>query len=251
MKKAKEVSVEVMIEEFVIDEFSVWLKGTTPIILNAMSEKAKRELLNPRGSKTRVDKLLPKHDPYVEYRNSIYKDTTADGPTRIIFPCPAFKRAMKTAANEISGMRIAQINRLIHVGGYMTPIYGVPKLYMAVVISGGISRAPDLRTRAVLPEWCCKINVKLFGEAFNQTNVSRLLGMAGKVCGVGDDRGEKGHGDFGCFDVSSESECAAIVAAGGREAQDKALEEIQYFDEESMKLCEWHYEENKRRGRVA
>jgi len=53
---------------------SFWLKGKTPIIFNAMSAKAKHDLLLPKGRKTAAEKAQTlKHDPEEEYRNSVYR----------------------------------------------------------------------------------------------------------------------------------------------------------------------------------
>ena len=59
--------------------------GTSPIILNRMSEKVRHELLLPKGRKTAADKAgTLKHDPLSEFRSSPYTNE-GDGPTYLSY----------------------------------------------------------------------------------------------------------------------------------------------------------------------
>ncbi len=56
--------------------------GTSPLILNRMSEKAKRTLLLPGGRKTAAEKQsTAKHDPYAEFHASGYRSPDPKAPT--------------------------------------------------------------------------------------------------------------------------------------------------------------------------
>ncbi len=54
--------------------FECCILGTSPLILNRMSQKAQRELLMPKGKKTAVEKATTlKHRPVEEFRASAYQ----------------------------------------------------------------------------------------------------------------------------------------------------------------------------------
>src|SRR3990172_8966641 len=88
--------------------------GSTPLILNRMSEKASRELLLPRKKSQAERAANLKHNPPEEYRASAYRAKESDkkAPTRILLPATAFKGAMASVATDIPGAARAQIGRL-------------------------------------------------------------------------------------------------------------------------------------------
>ena len=116
MAKAKENTPEsITIQGVDVGAMEVCILGESPLIFNRMAEKAKRELLLPKGKKTAADRAQSiKHDPIAEFRASVYQ-RKGDGPTRLIFPAPAFKGAMASAALETPGAKKAQIGRLAWV----------------------------------------------------------------------------------------------------------------------------------------
>ena len=218
------------------------LIGESPLIFNCMSEKAKRELLMPKGRRTRADRAESlKHNPPEEYRASIYRNLADDAPTRLMFPSPGVKGAMATAALDMPGTRKSEIGRLVWVEGYHVPVYGVPKLLMSVVRSADIAHTPDIRTRAIMPVWGLIVVVRFIQPKLKATSIHNLLAAAGLVSGLGDFRQEKGKGSFGQFRVVDprDEELQAIMKTGGREAQDAALADPECHDAESFSLYNW------------
>jgi hypothetical protein len=132
-KKVSGVLEAIEVEPLRVGSLTVWLKGRTPLICNRMAGKAMRELLFPKGRKTTAEKQqLLKHDPVSEWRNSmtlrmrtLTMRTGNDGPTRLLFPAPAVKGAMCTAALETKGTNKTQIGRLVWVKDYSLDLYGV------------------------------------------------------------------------------------------------------------------------------
>lgn len=224
--------------------------GRTPLIVNRLSEKAKHELLLPRGKKTSGDKASSlKHDPISEFRASAY--LLEEGPTLLGFPSIAFKKAMSLAALEMPGMKKAQILRLVYMPKSMISIYGIPKLFCAVTRSADMNKTPDIRTRCIVPEWAAEITVEYPTPHLNETSVGTLLHAAGFISGVGDWRQEKGSGSFGSFRLGSpdDPEYLRIVSSGGREAQQKAFENPEPYDSETEELLTWFEEEVSKRGK--
>ena len=185
-----------------------------------MQEKAKRELLLPAGRKTAAFKAQNiKHDPIAEFRGSVYRWAGDDHPTRLKFPAPAFKGALASAALEVPGAKKAQIGRLVWVEGFSVDIYGTPELLMSVVRSADIAKTPDIRTRAILPEWCCRLVINYIRPTLTQQALAVLLQWSGLVIAVGDFRQEKGKGSYGQFRLVNEDdpEFRRIVETGSRE----------------------------------
>lgn len=244
----KQQITEITIDQIRVGVADVWLKGISPLIYNAMSDKARRTLLLPAGKKTAADRAQTlKHDPITEYRDSAYQ-RVGDGATRLTMPCTAIKSALASAAIEVPGMKKAQIGRLTWVAGDTVDVYGVPQMLMSVVRMADISRTPDIRTRAILPEWCLKVSIRYVMPTLNEVTIARLLETAGLVIGLGDFRPEKGKGNYGQFQIADPKEVEAIIKAGGLKAQDKALEKPAHYDLETQKLYEWYASERKRRG---
>ena len=70
-KKTTEPTEVSEIIEVTRGQFDCCVLGTSPLILNRMSEKAKRELLMPKGRKNAVERATSlKHIPVDEYRAS-------------------------------------------------------------------------------------------------------------------------------------------------------------------------------------
>ena len=228
------------------------IRGTSPLIFNAMSNKAKHELLLPRGRKTAADKAqMLKHDPRAEFRDSVYRYLDDEHPTRLKFPSSAFKQVLGTAALEVPGAKKAQIGRLTWVEGSHVDIYGIPMLYMDIVRSADIAKTPDVRTRARLEEWCAIISVSFAMPTLTEKAIVRLMAAGGMIAGIGDHRQEKGSASFGqyCLVDAEDKQCKKLMAEAGREAQDAALAAAEPVDGDSMELLAWFDDELADRGR--
>jgi hypothetical protein len=234
------------------EEATFCLLGTTPFYFNAFSEKAKNELLLPRGRMTAAQKAHNlKHNPEAEFRASVYRDRTADGPTRLVMKATALKGGMATAALDMpTSVAKSQINRLVTVMGEWIPIWGTPLLAIDPVIQAGISRAPDMRTRAKLRTWAGIARVRYTLPMVTQQAVATLVGAAGMIVGMGDFRQEKGKGSNGLYEIVPEDDprWQHLVKTAGRDAQDAALESPVCFDAEAAELLEWFHSEIARRG---
>ena len=224
--------------------------GTSPLVLNAMSAKVMRGLLLPSKKNAAEKASTLKHNPPEEYRASAYKTLGDAAPTRIIFPAVAFKAALADTAKDMPGAAKTQMGRLTYVNGDTVSIYGVPKLLMSVVRSADIQRTPDIRTRAILPQWACEISIDYITPLLKEVVVARLLAAAGVMRGIGDGRPEKGKFAYGQFELvdSDDKRWAEIVKAGGRKAQDRAFTDPEPYDSESLELLKWWEAEANQRG---
>lgn len=241
----------IYVEPVRTETIALALIGSSPLILNRMSEKAKRELLYPKGRKTTADKQASlKHLPLDEYRASMYV-LPEGGDALLGVMASAVKGAMMTAALDLPGTRKAQIGRLVHVRGDYAPVYGVPKLFMSVTRSAGMNQTPDIRTRAIVPRWAALVEITYVMPMLTPTAIANLLTAGGVTAGIGDWRPEKGKGAYGQFVVSDANDPTfiAIREGGGREAQQAAVDAPETYDEDSRQLLAWYTTEVLRRGK--
>jgi hypothetical protein len=249
MAKQKDES-EVFVMEVMQGAMDFCVIGTSPIILNRMSEKAQRELLMPKGRKNAAEKASTlKHDPMAEFRASPYTSQGDSGATRLQLLASMFKGAMRTAALDIPGAKKAQIGRLVYIEGDRVDLFGVPKLLMSVTRSADMNRTPDVRSRAIVPEWACRIRVKFVKPIMREQSVANLLAAGGITAGVGDWRVEKGAGSYGTFQLCAPTDPEFVrICKLGRKQQDAALAKPEAYDDETESLLSWFDVEVQRRG---
>lgn len=250
MARGASESKTIMVREVNTETKPVMLVGVTPLILNRMSEKAKRELLFPGGADPRKGGAL-KHVPLDEYRASAYI-MPSESEALLAIPASAVKGSMMTAALDLPDAKKAQIGRLVYVNGDYLPIYGIPRLFMSITRSAGMGHTPDVRTRAIVPEWCVFTTITYVTPILNFTSILNLLSAGGVTAGIGDFRQEKGKGNFGRFKVvgdPQDAEVRRIVASGGRVAQQEALDNPQCYDDDTEQLLEWYAKEVVLRGK--
>lgn len=230
--------------------FDCCIVGTSPLILNRMSEKAKRELLMPKGRKNAAERATTlKHVPVDEYRASAYRLSDPNAPTLLAILSTAFKGALRTAALDMPGAKKSQIGRLTYLAGEFVGIYGLPRLFMSVTRSADMNKTPDIRTRAIVPKWACRIQVTYIQPLIRAQAVANLLAAAGMTIGVGDWRPEKGAGNYGQFRLTDTNDAEfQTILKDGRAAQEAALETPVCYDDETAELLAWFDDERAKRS---
>jgi hypothetical protein len=237
--QSKEVTIDIIEVNKGVVEY--YILGTTPLILHRLSEKAKFELLYPDSKKKASRGQTLKHDPLAEYREAPYIDPNPKAETLIQHLAASFKAAMRNAAIDIPGATKSSIGRLCWVEGERVSIYGVPRLIMSPVRQTDMNRTPDIRTRAIIPQWAARIRVSFIKPQLNEKSVTHLLAAAGMTQGIGDWRTEKGSGTYGSFQIVDEKNAAyrETIRTGGRKVQERAMEVPDFYDRESEELYRW------------
>lgn len=253
MARSKKQEVGILeLPELEVGKAEIFILGRSPLIFNRMAAKARQELLFPRGRLTAADKASKmKHDPITEYRDSVTRRRNGEsGPTRLLFPAPAFKGAMATAALDMPGVQKTRINRLTWITGTHADIWGIPQMFMSVVRNSDQNHTPDIRTRAIVPEWCASVEIAFVRTFLRDRVIASLIGASGLIVGIGDFRQEKGKGNFGQFEVVAEDDrrLLSLMKEGGMKAQDKALENPEFYDADTEDLFTWFQAEVARRG---
>lgn len=246
----KTASTEIVVQEVKTASITLGIIGQTPLICNSMSAKAQRQLLLGTVKKTGSEKAAHlKHDCYQEYRDSPYRVTDSK-ETELAVLATAFKGGIAGAARDVPGATKAQMGRLCWVEGERIPLFGVPKIFCAITRSADIAKTPDVRTRAIVPEWCCEITVTFVYPNLRETAICNLLTAAGLTQGVGDWRPEKGSGTYGQYRICDlkDPEFLRIKKAGGKKQQLAALAKPVAYDYDTEELLSWFEEEVKRRG---
>lgn len=250
----KDESVEIDVVEMEQGELRLNILGRSPLVFNRMAAKAQRELLMPRGGKlTSAQKAANlKHDPLAEYRDSVYRRQEDEpGPTLLQFPSPGIKQAMAAAALDTpTGVAKAKIGRLTWVEGFRVDIYGVPRIFSSVVRMADAAKTPDIRTRAIVPEWACQVVISFMKPVVTPRVISTLMTTAGHIIGIGDFRQQKGAGNFGQFSLTLDenADFKRVLQTGGRAAQEEAMNDPVAFDAETEELLSWYDSEVKRRA---
>lgn len=255
--KTKTKKTEIYVAEIgkTITEFH--LVGISPLIINRMAGRNKRDLLLPPGRKSAAQKAQSlKHNPVAEFRESVHR-MPPGSKTLLAFPAAGPKRAMASVAVDIPGSSKAQIGRLVRImaddpSGTLVHVWGIPKLYMPVVRNSDINHTPDVRSVAKLDKWVMRIRILYPHKIINITSLYNLLAAAGDFIGLGDGRQEKGKLSFGLFrvvfNIKNDEEAKAIMATTYKE-QEKAMELAEPSDEETRDLLNWYNEEMIKRGK--
>jgi len=249
-KKTTDEQGPIEIAAMAVDMITMYIVGVTPIILNRMTEKAKHELLFPKGKKTAADKAANlKHNPIEEFRASAYRMHDADAETVLAVPATAIKSALRDAALSVPGAVKAEIGRLTWVPGELLSLYGIPKLHMSVTRNSDTNKTPDVRTRTIVPRWAIKVQISYVSSLIRTAAVANLLATAGRTIGIGDWRQGKGAGNYGQFRVcgAADQELREILQHG-RADQELALEDAAPYDAETEELLGWFSDECRHRG---
>lgn len=180
--------------------FEVPVRGTTPLIVNRWSEKAKEMMLAAQQTKARTKKD-PK-DPVANFEASRYR--FADG--RDGFPAPGFKAAIVHAARLFDGITQVLVKQTVTVIGegsdQLVPLtFG--EITMREDTPRNASGVADLRYRAQFWPWSAVLHVRTIAGQFDLESVLALADAAG-IGGVGEWRPtspKSATGTFGTFEV--------------------------------------------------
>ena len=245
-KKAAEVQQIIQIQRLERATVTMYLLSTSALIMNRMAAKAKQQILYPPRTMNKAERgQVMKHDPVAEYRDSVYRCIDEQAPTLVHVPAGAFKKAMAQAAIDTPGATKAETGRLVKILDETVHLYGKPFLHMAVVRTAGISKTPDIRTRAMFKTWACKIKIQYIRQKIREQDIVNLLANAGDVTGVGDGRTEKGTFDFGSWEIVHENDprWREIVKGGGRKVQAEAMANPECSDLDTEELFSWYEKE--------
>lgn len=211
--------------EFEVMEFTI--RGTTPLILHAWDEKAKRMMLEKqtgKAAKTKHEVKIPHND----FINSLYwlTEKPEDGAfdeearenfesaiakgARFGFPIGGIKQAIITGAGrggmdvkmtELRGSMFLEGNTDASTFDYAEIVGPAPIMREDMVKVGGMSKVADIRYRGEFRDW--EIPLKMRINKNGKYTVEQLLNcvvLGGFVTGIGEWRPER-DGQYGMFEL--------------------------------------------------
>ena len=177
-----------------IQEMTLSIKGTSPLVQNKMSEKQKRMMME--AMETTIKK--PKSARAARDFEKDFQDAqhvSEDGWIGI--PCVAFRAAMVDACRltKTISMVIAKMAIFVKADGLDkadgTPLVRIyspepPEMHMGMVRIQGDKA--DIRARPMWRRWGCKVTIRYDGDMVTGEGVLNLLDKAGKQVGVQEGR---------------------------------------------------------------
>lgn len=182
------------------ETFVIPIRGTSPLIVNRWSEKAKEMMLQAQQTKARTKKD-PK-DPVANFQASRYLlDDGRDG-----FPSTGFKASIVHATRLFDGITQVLVKQTVLVTGegsqqLVVLDYGNIKMREDTVRNA--SGVADLRYRAEYWPWSAELHVRTIGGQFDRDSIMSLVDAAG-IGGVGEWRPtspKSATGTYGTFEV--------------------------------------------------
>lgn len=197
------------------------LRGTSPLLVHAWSEKAIRMIQDKQGKVAKQAKEA--RNPDWEVVDSLYWITgkpsspaalakmglqkALDGG-KFALPACVFKHTAVAACSFVDGMTKVIARGAFHVIGKTYPhIAGqwveidgpAPRRHDAMVRIG--MGTADVRYRGEFPEWSVVVRVNYNANVISPEQIVNLYNIAGFSCGVGEHR-PSCDGSCGCFSVS-------------------------------------------------
>lgn len=236
---------------------SVWLVGTTPLIVHAWSQKAKMEMLQAQVRATKPGKTA--RDPQKDFHDSLYHIGTSriTGRKAYGFPAMGFKNAILAAAHKDRGIPRTVAQQALWIDApivraqtaHADAICDMPLLRLwgtdpemredNVRIGSGMTKKATLAFRAQFTRWAVNLNLR-FNEAVLSTDmIAFLIGGAGQSIGVGEWRNERA-GPFGAFRIATpeESDAWLAYAKGGPLPESETAQMAPHFDLADIDLVE-------------
>jgi hypothetical protein len=175
-----------------ISRLTAIIKGTSPLITHAWSQKAKQMMLDKQMKK--ATKAKDAKDPEQDYLDSLYVLPGGDGYG---FPSIGFKAAV-VRAGTYADFHMTFLRGAFHIPGELVRIDGAPTPREDMVRLSG--KVADIRYRAQFVDWTAEVPIQLNEAALSAEQLANLFVVAGFAVGVGEWRPEK-NGQYGRFEL--------------------------------------------------
>lgn len=196
----------IVIQPIDIRNFEMGIRGTSPLIVQKFSEKARKSIKDKQEQKAKGGR--EKRDPHAEFLAALYvmPGTGAPGSKTAKYGIPAagFKKAAVSACRYIDGINMRFASGAFHVledaGGLVQLKCSQPYMREDTVRLLGPSRPLDLRYRPQFDEWSCVLRIRYNASVISAEQIVNLFHHAGFHIGWGELRAEKGYSN-GTFEV--------------------------------------------------
>lgn len=180
-------------------KLSFYIKGTSPLIQHAWSEKGLAMMRMTAAERKKQPKNA--RDPESEAAACLYK---TDGG-EIGIPLTAFKASLIGAAHKDFGLEKTLLRKALFIpsddSGRVVPIEADDYVVREDIVRVGANQT-DIRYRPQFNNWRCKIVAEIDTELLQPGDIANLVNRAGFSVGIGEWRPEKG-GEFGRFELDT------------------------------------------------
>lgn len=185
---------EIKIDPIKIGEMKVEIIGTSPLLMEKMSDEVAQGLTDIMEGKGRDKKKI--RDFGNEVESKIHR--TSDG--KVGFPTSGFKKALVESAPYMDGMNKKLANSIIIVG-FITPISFKEQVVNKVIgRDSGRNRSPRPIWRPEFRDWSCELKVRYNSALITPEQIIGLFKLAGFHIGVGGWTPQHS-GQFGMFTI--------------------------------------------------
>lgn len=192
MATKKTESTVIELPKIDIRIIKIRIRGDSPLICHAWSEKAKKQMLDAQMKKAKQAKEAK--NPEQDYLDSLYHHS--DGGYG--FPSVAFKNAAVDACSHIAGVTKVEARGAFHIVGDMVKVEGEPSPREDMVRVG--MGTADIRYRGEFRGWAAELTLRYNANVLSAEQIVNLFNTAGFAIGVGEWRPQK-DGSFGMFHV--------------------------------------------------
>ncbi len=177
---------------------AIWIRGLTPLICHAWSEKARREMLEAQQRDGGQKKMKQKRDPKADFEGARYKASEEIGqPGGKVskpwdgVPSSGIRGCINGAARLIEGLPMTLIKRLVFImpdgrdsqGTALTRIHSASPRMREDMVRVGMGTA-DLRYRPEYTEWSMCMRVRFNANMLSEQHLLNLIETAGTSEGL-------------------------------------------------------------------
>jgi hypothetical protein len=190
--------------------------GTSPLIMNAWSAKARQAMLDAMQGRRSPRKSK---DPEAEYESALYRlkprrGRGSAGAPKYGFPADAFKQSTIGAARFYGkDVTMTSLKQFIFIHGEaaddgraLVPIVGEPQMREDVVRVG---QGTDLRYRPAFYPWSATLRVTYMKDSITRDSVLSLIDAGGLAVGVGEWRPQR-NGTFGTYQIDTDDKIGVV-----------------------------------------
>lgn len=184
---------KVVLPKLQIKHAKVTVYGTSPLIVHAWSEKARREMREKQQKLAKMKKEAK--DPVADFEGAKYLNAKKQDCVKASF----FKNAIVSACRFAEDLKMTIIRGALFVEGDLLPIKYSKCVMREDPVKIGMGTA-DLRYRPEYQDWSVDLVISYNENVLSADQVHNLLRLAGYSVGICEWRPER-NGDYGRFDI--------------------------------------------------
>jgi len=200
MKKAEDKKIEIRVQPLNLKKIKVPIKGTTPLLMDRLSEAVKEGILAKQTGVSKSNKKAVR-DVNNEVKDAIHMTSTG----KIGFPLAGFKRGMMECTSFVgdkffSKKLVSGAVKILNGEDGLIPIKYRRQDILQHNVGSNTKFTPQFH------DWNCELEILYDANNITSQDIITLLNHSGFYVGVGAWRpksGGGGSGEFGMYQVHS------------------------------------------------